>query len=441
VSRPLEVLPRVLNRGPGTSGATAAVLVAGGLLAAWAIASTAVHGVVSPAAALVFVALIATGEVLRMSYPAGRIHSPLALSGALAYAFLGTLRDPLQPHSVHQVVAVAAIGMVAGAALHGLARRSYEASSVARRLVVVGMVGFLQSQVLAPSEQVSGWEKDPRLAALLMLVMLVIGFAADYVIRAAQTAGPDTPPAGQRFFVEMKAAPGIDMSVAATAVVLAIATSIMRLWAVPLFSIPLLLTLWSYRHFNGARATYDQTIEALSKATEIAGFTLVGHARRVADLSVAMAKTLGMDLHEVNDLEHAALLHDLGQMSLVDPLPGGATTGLPREERVQIATAGAHLIEEAQIPGPVALMVGRQADSLAADTAGGTPPPLASRIIAVANGYDDLLIGGSGGTPATVVAQLRERAGCQFDPAAVEALARHLDPSAPKVRKRLRAPG
>ena len=46
--------------------------------------------------------------------------------------------------------------------------------------------------------------------------------------------------------------------------------------------------------------------------------------RRVSTLAVAVGRELGMSDSELRDLEYAALMHDIGQLSLTEPIPGGA---------------------------------------------------------------------------------------------------------------------
>ena len=96
-----------------------------------------------------------------------------------------------------------------------------------------------------------------------------------------------------------------------------------------MFCVPLLLTQFSFRRYAAVRATYRQTIASLARATEIAGYTPHGHARRVAALSRAVGRELGLSEPELTVLEYAALMHDIGQLSLVDPVPAGATAPLP----------------------------------------------------------------------------------------------------------------
>ncbi len=61
---------------------------AAGMLVVAAVAQTAAAGVVQPHIALAFGALIAFGEVLRLSLPGGRESAPIASAGALAYAVI-----------------------------------------------------------------------------------------------------------------------------------------------------------------------------------------------------------------------------------------------------------------------------------------------------------------------------------------------------------------
>ena len=67
----------------------------------------------------------------------------------------------------------------------------------------------------------------------------------------------------------------------------------MGLWGPAVFTIPLLAAWYSYEHLEVIRRTYDQTIRALGAAPELGGMVRDGHAERVADLAVAMGRTLG----------------------------------------------------------------------------------------------------------------------------------------------------
>lgn len=402
----------------------AAVLTAAAGTSVWAPIELAANGIERPVAALAFGGLVAVGELARLSYPAKRVQAPLGLAGGLAYGLLCARAEGFDQHSVAQTVVVVGAGMLVGSAPHFLVGRELGLLSMARRLLLVWLVTALYCLLLASEALAASWRGAMALEALVMIGVLGIGFVVDWCLRAALVAGQNSTPLWRHVVIEAGVAPGIEASVIATAVALAMATSIMGLWAIPLFSIPLLLTQSSYRRFQAARTTYAQTIEALSRSTELAGFTVVGHARRVADLSAQLGRSLGLGPHELTDLEHAALLHDLGQMALAEPLPRGDTTSLPLEQRRRIAATGAELLEEAQIRPRVAAAVGRQADTWDGPVRR-SDLPIASRILAVANAYDDLTAGDQ--APAATrraLSDIQAGAGHAYDNDVVQALDR-----------------
>ena len=89
---------------------------------------------------------------------------------------------------------------------------------------------------------------------------------------------------------------------------------------------PLLVTQLAFRRYAGIRATYLQTVRSLARVTEVAGYVEAGHSRRVSRLAVAVGRGLGLAEPELLALEYAALMHDIGQLSLRDPIPGRRDT-------------------------------------------------------------------------------------------------------------------
>jgi response regulator RpfG family c-di-GMP phosphodiesterase len=213
----------------------------------------------------------------------------------------------------------------------------------------------------------------------------------------------------------------------------------MGLAALLIFTAPILMTQFAFRRYAEIRATYLQTVRALSRVTEVGGYVETGHSRRVAGLAVAMGRELGLAEPELLDLEYAALMHDIGQLSLGDPIPGGATVLASPGEQWRIAQLGANVIEQTGVLPRVAEFVRRQSDPYrSVDEADGgeaplPAPPLASRIVKVANAYDDL-VGESADRDraAAVVERLRLDSEVEYDPAVVEALGRVLDRGLPR---------
>jgi response regulator RpfG family c-di-GMP phosphodiesterase len=240
---------------------------------------------------------------------------------------------------------------------------------------------------------------------------------------------------------EMRVQLPLGAAVGASALLIAFAAEVMGLAALAVFTAPLLVTQVAFRRYAGIRATYLQTVRALAKVTEIGGYVEPGHSERVSRLAVAIGRELGIHEPQLLELEYAALMHDIGQLSLHDPIPGGATVLVSRQDQQRIAELGADVIQQAQVLGSVAEIVRRQnepyrdTDHAANGRAGfaephqgsGPPPgpPLSSRIIKAANAFDDL-VGSSldPGRAQAAVQRLRLDTASEYDPATVEALSR-----------------
>jgi HD-GYP domain-containing protein (c-di-GMP phosphodiesterase class II) len=182
--------------------------------------------------------------------------------------------------------------------------------------------------------------------------------------------------------------------------------------------VPLLLTQVSIRRFVAVRTTYRQTIASLARSTEIAGYTPHGHARRVAVLCTAVGRELGLSGAELTVLEYAALMHDIGQLSLVDPVPDGATARLPAAEQRRIALLGGAVVRQTGVDSEIAVVVERQADPY-------REQPLPARIVRAVNAYDDLCGEGLSG-PLGALERLRLGTAHDYQPEVVESLAKVL---------------
>ena len=399
------------------------VVVAGGsLLAVCAVVVTASPGgFQDPRTALAFAAFIALGEVVRITLPGGRDAAPIATAGALAYTLLTTIHGGPATHTALQVVAVAAAAMLAGVVPHVVAGRAPLIETLARRLLVIGFAagifrGTDIDEWLRPKQ---GW-----LQAMVMVAAVALALAADAVLAAAVRVGTDGAPFLAVLRNESRAHGGIGSAIGATGALIALAATIMGAWALPVFVIPLLLTQFSFRRFAAVRASTLQTIRALSRVTELGGYTETGHSRRVSELSVAVGRELGMSDAELLDLEYAALMHDIGQLSLTEPIPGGATVVAAPNEQRRIASLGAEVIRETGVPDSVATIVEQQAEPYRrAHEVEHPDVPLGSRIIKAVNAYDDL-VGDSLETTRRLNALERLRLGMayEYDPRVVDSL-------------------
>jgi hypothetical protein len=423
------------------SGLLLLVTAAGVVLVA-SVAQTAVEGLQDPRIAVAFGVLIAFGEVLRLNLPGDRETAPVAMAGALAYALL--IRVGVNPvhYGAEQVVTITAIGMIVGALPHLAVGRPAKVSSMASRLLCVACVAFIFRPLAGNGAVVSHW----GLAFSLMTSLVVVALLLEAVLTALMRVDEQRARFRVALVDEMRVQLPLGAAVGASALLIAFAAEVMGLAALAVFIAPLLVTQVAFRRYAGIRATYLQTVRALAKVTEIGGYVEPGHSERVSRLAVAIGRELGIHEPQLLELEYAALMHDIGQLSLHDPIPGGATVLASRQDQQRIAELGADVIQQAQVLGSVAEIVRRQNEPYrglevshegftgrtghaghpgrAGDS---TPsgPPMSSRIIKAANAFDDL-VGSSldPGRAAAAVQQLRLDTASEFDPDAVEALSR-----------------
>lgn len=409
--------PRGFGRQVLDSGQALLVIFAGVLLIA-AVAQTAATGVNDMRVAVAFGALIAFGELLRLNLPGDREAAPMAASGALAYAMLLRVGNVPARHSPQEVIAVAAVGMIIGALPHLAVGRPARLASMAARLLAVGCV----AAVFRPVDDDSYINRDWYLALAVMALLVVVAWLVEAIIAALIRADALRARFGVALVDELRVQLPLGAAVGASAMLISFAAEVMGLAAVAVFSAPLLVTQVAFRRYAGIRATYLQTVRALSRVTEIGGYVEIGHSARVSRLAVSIGRELGMAEPELLELEYAALMHDIGQLSLREPIPGGATVLVVRDEQRRIAELGAAVISEARVLDSVAEIVRRQSDPARSPEG---EPPLSSRIIRAANAFDDLV--GSSVEPsraAAAVERLRLDTAIEYDPAVVDALSR-----------------
>lgn len=399
------------------------LICAAGLVALAGVAHTAAEGLDRPEIAVGFGALIAVGELARLTMPGNREVAPIGAAAALGYTLLLDLsQNPLR-HSALQVVAVIAAGMAAGALPHLAVGRPPRLDAMARRLLTGALLAFAFRPLADPLYELTKPPTSTWWPALAVMVGLIaVALLVDVLIAALLRAEQVRTAFRVAVRDEFTMAFPLGVAVASSGVLLALATHSMDLVALLVFAAPLLVTQVAFRKYAGIRATYLQTVRALSRVTEVGGYVEPGHSRRVSRLAVAVGRELGLAEPELLELEYAALMHDIGQLSLHDPIPGGATVLTEPDQARSIAELGAEVIKQTGVLDRVAEIVRRQCDPITDD------PPLASRIIKVANAYDDL-VGPStdrdrGGA---ALDRIRLASGNTYDPHVIEALGRVID--------------
>lgn len=177
-------------------------------------------------------------------------------------------------------------------------------------------------------------------------------------------------------------------------------------------------------------AAYDATIEGWSKALDLREHETEQHSRRVMEMTLELARRLGLEEAELTHVRRGALLHDMGKLTVPDAIllkPGPLT-----EDEWKIMRSHPQLVYD--MLAPVQYL--RPALDIPLfhherwDGSGypyglkGEQIPLVARIFAVVDVFDAL----TSDRPyrkawprSKAIAYLREQSGKQFDPKVVQA--------------------
>lgn len=184
-----------------------------------------------------------------------------------------------------------------------------------------------------------------------------------------------------------------------------------------------------------ANRIYISTVEALATAVDARDQLGRGHVNRTQHFAVRMGEVLGLNKSDLEALNTAALLHDIGKLAVPDHIlnkPGELT---PAElEKVKThASVGAAIISEIDFPYPVTPAIKHHherwdgkgyPDGLAGDRI-----PLTARILSIADTYDTLRVTRPYRPAVTrqgARALLKNGAGSQFDPKLVALFLKNL---------------
>jgi hypothetical protein len=407
----------------GCSTGSRVTCVSAAVLFAACLLHVVAGGLTRPGAALAFGMFVAMGELVRLRLPGEREAAPIGAAAALAYCLVPRFPDGPAQHGASQVLAVVGTGIALGALPHVLAGRRPRPEYVARRILVVAGLAVVFRPVGVHRALVHLPVGTPL--AVAMVLAVVVAVCLDALLAATAAAWDDRRPWHWAARDELTALLGIGSAMAATGMLIALAVGVMGLWALPVFSAPLLLTQFSFRRFAAGRASHQQTVRALSRVTEVGGLTTVGHAARVAELARAVGRQLGLSESALLDLECAALMHDLGQLALEHPIPRGATVLVDAGERRRIAEEGALVVATTSASAAVGEIVARQADPYRRPHEASDPTlPTAARILRVVNAFDDL----AGAAPdpdrrSAALERIRLGMAYDYDPVVVEVLA------------------
>ncbi|TMF81343.1 MAG: HD-GYP domain-containing protein [Chloroflexi bacterium] len=213
-------------------------------------------------------------------------------------------------------------------------------------------------------------------------------------------------------------------------------------WATVPFLIPLALARYTFTKYAETRELFLGTVSALSQAIDAKdGFTR-GHADRVSRIAGAIAREMGLGETEIERVELAGLLHDIGKIGVEDRILMKPVR-LDDDERELMRRHplyGASILEPSAALRPLVTIVLHHHENY--DGSGypeglaGERIPLGARIIIVADAYEAMTsdrIYRKAIGHQRALEQLNRYKGLQFDPTVVRALEGLLERNGPSA--------
>ncbi len=177
----------------------------------------------------------------------------------------------------------------------------------------------------------------------------------------------------------------------------------------------------------------DEMLEMMARILDARDPYTGGHAAKVADYASAIARELGMSDERIKIVRQAALLHDIGKVAIPDHIlyKPSRLTDEEYEHVKQHVIIGASLLEQSQGLRHLAPFVRHHHERW--DGKGypsqlsGSDIPLEARILGICDAAEAMISDRPYRRAMTldaVIAELRQCAGTQFDPALVEVFIR-----------------
>ena len=372
---------------------------AGGLGIGLILASASPRSVPNLAA---WVGAMAIADLIRVSSPSGGRISLIGGAGLVGVVLI---------ESVPTLAAVFLLGLSVSRLATALWADESRANDFLRTLAGLGVLVLVEVMDEWLIDQFN-WDNQWEQLGIILTAGLA-WFVADAAVRMLGAFGVGRASIRYVWLLALEDWPVI-VSLFASAGLFALAQPIIGWWALPVAVVPYAISHVSFTLLAGTRRTYGQMIGALSRLPEVAGLSPDGHAAGTAMLASTMARGMGMHPEDVTRLEYAALLHDIGRITVED------TADEP--ETADLARWGAEIIRQAPYLEVVADHVehhdspyrrpGEEDDASVG---------LESRIIKVAGAYDRAHRIHQM-EPVEALEVLHRRTAYEFDPAVVARL-------------------
>jgi putative nucleotidyltransferase with HDIG domain len=396
-----------------TAVAGSAVALAGWAVSGWELASSS--------AFIAFPVFIAVADLLEIPIERRAVFS-LGLAPAIAFALLRPQEGAALPH-LGEVIVVFTLGSMITMVFRLVRGRDLRLPILATRLLVVIAAAGVYRAIAAVAPETFAFAPS-RMSALGLAATLLVVVAVDTVLHSLLEASERGVPTRQTLREQFRATGLLLTSTVSVGALLALAYPALHAWTMPLFLAPLAATHYSFKQVATIKTNYLQTVRALSKVPEMAGYTVRGHSSRVAKLSVEIAIELGAGDPQLQEIEYGALLHDIGRISLPDPEETPANTAA-----LELALVGAEIVEKTGHFPRVADMVRHQNEPYRRRGEDANRElPVGAKIIKVASAYDDLTEpAGPRRTAWDALERLHLGMAYEFDPKVIQALTRVLE--------------
>ncbi len=191
------------------------------------------------------------------------------------------------------------------------------------------------------------------------------------------------------------------------------------------------LAIENVKLYESMKKDQISIIRALASTVDAKDHYTLGHSQKVSELSVSIAEELGLPEREIEIIQYAGLLHDVGKIAIPDEVIKKPTKLTAEEFEIvkNHPAVGAKIIKEIEALSPMVPIVLHHHERF--DGKGypnglkGEEIPIGARIVLVADAFDTMVSARAYRDMMPnelAISELRKNAGTQFDPNVVDAL-------------------
>jgi hypothetical protein len=323
---------------------------------------------------LLFAGAAAIAELLPFEKARGRA-MPMSVAVIAAFALL--------QHSPDELAIVATVGWMLEGGLRFWRRQHVRWAELLSRVVGAWSLGGLTALGHAVSLVTIPGLGLEILPTVLVVVAITLGLPLWEAVESTAKAGVPVRPV---FLGLVESGWAGTVALSASALLGALVHPVLGAGTVPMIVLPLLAARVGLAKHALVRRTYDETVRAMSRLPEELGAVSRGHGVRVGELAVAVARELGLAQRDVEAVERAAHLHEVGRVRLevLDP------------SEHDLALAGASVVREAGSLDEVADLIARVRDPYRLPHRGDDVSlPVGARIVRTMCDYDRVVSDGA----------------------------------------------